>query len=397
MQWITTWGYDPMAYERFPIEACDETQCVVFWNNVEGKRARVRLSNAFSSEKLVLEWMRLAVADGDMIDVEHATPVTLGGSKKIELQAGQTVLSDEVQLSIPAGKRLAVVSYLRSEAHIETACSCFPQGNTVVTLWQGERKAIENWNAETPQARTGLLQIQPENQCFYGVAQVLVEGDDGVRTLACFGDSITHRSLWTAPLAKRLFARCPGSVSVVNHGVSGNRILRDDSPFSQYGKWFGPCGRDRFERDVFVGERVDCVTVLQGINDIFHPLAGDAPLSETVTADELIAGLSAMASVAHAHGATICGCTITPFKDAFGFWNAKAERVRTDVNEWLRRESPFDACLDFGLYLRDPSDPERMLPVYDCGDHVHPGAMGGERIAEQIDLELLTRLLSLKQ
>ena len=39
-------------------------------------------------------------------------------------------------------------------------------------------------------------------------------------------------------------------------------------------------------------------------------------------------------------------------------------------------------------YLRyiDPKNPDRMLPVYDGGDHLHPGDAGYKAMGEAIDL-----------
>lgn len=394
-RWITTWGYEPMDYSHFPIGAVEETQCIVFQNNASGDCVRILFSNAFSTESLSLEWVRIAEVDGNMIDLKNTAPVTLRGSSKIVLAPWQTVESDEIRLSVHAGKRLAILSYLGSRACVATACSCFPQDNTIVTRYPGERGYIDNWLAQPHAANTSLLENEPEHQCFYGVAQVSVEVGQSVKTLACYGDSITHRSLWTAPLAKRLYELYPGTVTMVNHGISGNRLLHDESPYSKYGKWFGRCGRNRFEQDVFSRGPVDCVMVQQGINDIFHPLSGDAPDSETVSSQDIIAGLMALADIAHARGARACCCTIMPFKDAFGFWNPNAEQTRAEVNNWLRSASTFDACFDFDLFIRDPEDPARILPDYDSGDHVHPGPLGGERIAAGIDLSMLAHLLSL--
>lgn len=47
-----------------------------------------------------------------------------------------------------------------------------------------------------------------------------------------------------------------------------------------------------------------------------------------------------------------------------------------------------DAVIDFDKLLRDPSDPSRLLPAYDGGDHVHPNDFGYRVMAEAIDLSL---------
>ena len=44
--------------------------------------------------------------------------------------------------------------------------------------------------------------------------------------------------------------------------------------------------------------------------------------------------------------------------------------------------------IDFEAALRDPGHPTRMLPRYDCGDHLHPSTEGYLRMGEIIDLSL---------
>jgi len=44
--------------------------------------------------------------------------------------------------------------------------------------------------------------------------------------------------------------------------------------------------------------------------------------------------------------------------------------------------------IDFEKALRDPAHPTRMLPEYDCGDHLHPSDRGYDRLGDEIDLKL---------
>ena len=43
---------------------------------------------------------------------------------------------------------------------------------------------------------------------------------------------------------------------------------------------------------------------------------------------------------------------------------------------------------DFDAALRDPDIPTQMLPVYDCGDGLHPSDRGYCCMGEVIDLSL---------
>jgi len=52
----------------------------------------------------------------------------------------------------------------------------------------------------------------------------------------------------------------------------------------------------------------------------------------------------------------------------------------------------FDAVIDFDRVIRDPDHPDRMLPAFDSGDHLHPSPAGYKAMAEAIPLSMLTRL-----
>jgi lysophospholipase L1-like esterase len=56
------------------------------------------------------------------------------------------------------------------------------------------------------------------------------------------------------------------------------------------------------------------------------------------------------------------------------------------VNEWIRSGKAFDGFIDFDKAVRDPSHPDRMLPAYDSGDHLHPNDAGYKAMAGAIDL-----------
>ena len=64
------------------------------------------------------------------------------------------------------------------------------------------------------------------------------------------------------------------------------------------------------------------------------------------------------------------------------------EDVRLAVNTWIRDSGAFDAVVDFDAGIRDPERPARMLPIYDCGDHLHPSDLGYNRMGDIIDLSL---------
>ncbi len=203
-----------------------------------------------------------------------------------------------------------------------------------------------------------------------------------------FRDSLTDGNLagldankrWPDELARRLVTRRGGrALGVMNQGIGGNRILHDVR---------GDSGLRRFDRDVLAQPGATHVIVLLGINDI---RSRTQKIEEVVTAKEMIGGLAQLALRAHAHDLKIFGGTLLTFEhETFnpGFYTPEGEAKRQAVNAWIRQSSAFDAVIDFEGALRDARHPTRMLPIYDCGDHLHPSDAGYQRMGEIIDLSL---------
>lgn len=63
--------------------------------------------------------------------------------------------------------------------------------------------------------------------------------------------------------------------------------------------------------------------------------------------------------------------------------------ARQAVNRWIRTSGVHDPVVDFDRALRDPADPQRLLPRYDSGDHLHPNDAGAEAMAAAVPLHVL--------
>lgn len=220
------------------------------------------------------------------------------------------------------------------------------------------------------------------------IARYVAAGGDrahGTPVVVAFGDSLTEGGgfvsrPWPAVLAERLARRPGGShIAVVNAGVSGNRLLRDEA---------GPSGLRRFRRDALDRAGVRWVVVLEGINDLGFAGSAD-PGAPRVTADELIAGYRQLIAQARGAGVKIYGGTLLPFEGtASGYFAPDKERVRQAVNAWMRTSGELDAVIDFDAAVRDPERPSRLRPAYDVGDHLHLNTAGQRAMGEAVDLAL---------
>src|SRR5262249_19501611 len=110
--WVGTWTASPQpASSPLPINGQTLRQIVRTCMGVEG--GRIRLSNAYGGEDVVLGAARVAVSAGGAAIVEATNRVLrFNGSPTITISAGTFVVSDPVRLRVPALGDLAVSMYL---------------------------------------------------------------------------------------------------------------------------------------------------------------------------------------------------------------------------------------------------------------------------------------------
>jgi lysophospholipase L1-like esterase len=130
---------------------------------------------------------------------------------------------------------------------------------------------------------------------------------------------------------------------------------------------------------------VKYVVIGLGINDIAMP-GSLTPATESISAENLIAGYRQLIARAHQRGIRVIGTTNPPFENSFltmpppnpaiTFFTPQKERVRQKVNDWIRTTGEFDGVVDLDEVLRDPSHPTQLLSSYDSGDHLHPNNAG---------------------
>jgi lysophospholipase L1-like esterase len=388
-RWVGAWATSPTtvpASDTTTFE--DQTLRQVVHLSVGGTSVRVRLSNEFGAQPLVIGEAHVAHRAGAAaaVDPRSDRRLTFGGRASATVPPGAPLLSDPVTLSVTADSDLVVSVHLPRRTPATTV-HAFP--------YQDGYVAAGNVTGSADLTPTAVLGK------WHFLTGVSVTGKPAA-TVVAFGDSITDGAettrganlRWPDVLARRLQAD-PGlrRWGVVNAGISGNRLLHDPNPpaghpAEAYANYFGQAALRRFDRDVLAQPGVEHVVVLLGVNDLGHP-GTSAPESERVTARDIIDAHRQLIARAHDRGLRISTGTITPFKnDAFGFFSAENEAARQAVNHWIRTSGEPDGVVDFDRALRDPADPERLLPAYDSGDHLHPNDAGMAALAAAVPLRL---------
>jgi lysophospholipase L1-like esterase len=382
--WVAGWGASPQAPTASNLSEHgfeDQTLRQIIFSGAGGAMVRVRLSNAFGAEPVRIAAASVAVQSrGPEIVPGTARALSFAGRRAVAIPAGRGVASDPVVLRVHSGTHLAVSLYF-----------AVPSG----PVTQHTQARQVNWvaaGARTLDTSARAFFIQTQSWYLLSGVDVLAPRRDRGAVVA-LGDSITDgvgasldaNARYPNDLT-RLFAARPGpTLSVVDEGIGGNRVLNATEC----------CGEGavaRFRRDVLGQPGVRDVILLEGINDIGQSQSR-GPLTAphtSISALQIVDGYARIIAMAHAAGLRIFGATLTPFHGA-RYWTPAGEAKREAVNTWIRTSGAFDGVIDFADAVAEPGDPEQLAPAFDSGDYLHPNAAGYRAMAHAINLAALLR------
>jgi lysophospholipase L1-like esterase len=370
-QWTGTWETAPSG--TAPALPGASIRNVVH-TSVGGSAARVRVSNRLGTAPLQLDAVTVALQEWGRPTSPNATPgslrvATFAGRRSVTIPMGQDMVSDPVDLPIPADANLLVSVHTPADSGPATYHRSAFQANFLAQ--QGDRTADEPGTAYTVTLGS-----------WYYVTGVDVLDAPAAGSVVAFGDSLTDGTgstssanrRWPDLLAARL-RTLPAHLrlGVLNAGISGNRLLLEAGG--------GPSALARLDADALSRAGVRTMIVLEGINDIKGTPEQRDPLAIEDAYRRIVAH-------AHARGIRVIGATITPY-GGYGAYTESREAVRLTVNAFIRNGALFDAVVDFDAVVRDPADPHRIRPAYDPGDHLHFNDTGMRALADGIDLGTL--------
>jgi lysophospholipase L1-like esterase len=424
--WVGTWATSPQATNSITFN--NQTLRMIVHTSIGGKKVRVRFSNAYGTVPLVIGAAHIALrapctviypgylyqppcptctpptgaiqppppggtcatADGSAIVPGSDRVLTFGGSPSIKVFPGAVMVSDPVNLNVPALTDLAVSFYLPNSfdttaGNLITRHGTAKQTSYISAPDAGDLTELTTWAAQAPTLVTS----------WYFLNTVEVSAPEQTGVIVALGDSITDANVstqdtnyrWPYELARRLngkYSKHP--MGVLDHGTGGDKVTWDAVTGVLGGN---DSGQHRFDRDVIAAPGVTHVIVLLGVNDLRNSPNDNADL--VVTADEVISGYKQMILRAHSSGIKIYGGTLTPWWMGIftgDNWTMEKWQKHEDINNWIRTSHAFDGVVDFDKCLADPNDPKNMLPIYDSGDHLHPGDAGYVHMGDCIDLDL---------
>ncbi|HEY2119247.1 MAG TPA: SGNH/GDSL hydrolase family protein [Candidatus Acidoferrum sp.] len=384
--WVASWGASqqiPEPQNALPsADLRDATVRQIFHLSVGGAALRVHVSNAFGKDALHFASIHLArplSPTSPAIDPASDRPLLFAGSAKVTVPPGAEFVSDPLDYASAPLSDVTVTFHLDAPPDTQTghpgsrATSYYVHGEAVSAATLVDAKHVDHW---------------------YQISEIDVQGALGGASVVALGDSITDghgatmngNDRWTDVLAARMQASAETrAIGVSNQGIGGNHLLTDG---------LGPNALARFDRDVLAPDAVRWLIVLEGVNDL-GGLARNGevtPAEHAVLVQRLIAAYQQIILRAHAHGLRVYGATITPYVGSDYYHPGPlSEADRQTVNQWIRAAGHFDAMIDFDAVVRDPEHLDRLLPAYDCGDHLHPSPAGYKAMGEAISLDLFAR------
>ncbi|MFE1930471.1 SGNH/GDSL hydrolase family protein [Streptomyces sp. NPDC059474] len=360
---VVTWA---ASADRLGDGTPDRGYRMVVHTSAAGSDLRIRLSNAFGDRPLTLDSVYAGVQkSGAELKPGSNRRLTFGGGHTITIPAGEVVFSDALPGSLPAATNLVISLHTPDASGPATGHGMAMQTSYTTQGDHTGEESATHWTDTT-------------GSWFY-LDAATVRTSAATGAVVALGDSITDgwqsttdlNRRWPDYLARRLEKAATGVRGVANEGISGNKVLADGA---------GQSALNRLDRDVLSLPGVRTVFLFEGVNDI--------KAHTGVTAADMIDGYRRIIARAHAAGKCVVGATVGPFK-GWSEWDAAAERVRQDINAFVRSSGEFDAVTDFDRVLRSPYDPERVLPFLDNGDHLHPNDKGMQAMADAVDLTAL--------
>ncbi len=425
--WLPTWGTAVMtlpatadAAKTLPIGKQAVTVRQIVHISQGGKRMRVTFTNEFGTTPLHIDAVHVAfLSTGSKIltNTDHA--LTFRGQAGVTIAPGQFVSTDAVTETVPIFSDVVISAVLPAQDLPAITYHAAAYATTFIV--PGDMAAAEQFLPPTalapglaapdvkaaaaaplsdkavvqtitnPNTNSGTDKQQDagvvQTTSWYFLKNVEVDRTKKSAAVIALGDSITDGAgstsetnrRWPDVLAPLLAAnKKTAALSVVNEGIGGNRILHEGA---------GPSAIDRFDREVLDQPGARYVLLLEGINDIGNMHRAPA---DTITGQQLIDAYTALANRAHARGLKFIPATILPYGGA-KYFSQDGEQIRQDVNTFIRTSPLFDGFIDFDKVTRDPQHPDRLLPKYDHGDHLHPSDEGYAAMGAAINLKLFRR------
>ncbi len=339
-----------------------------------GSGIRIRMSNLFGKEAYKIGSLTLSY-EGKIF------AITRDGKKSFSIEEGEQIYSDEVKADIKEGSSLQFRLYYLNEIidgnMIEEGCNWI-KGDVTYGTYDFDRIR-----------KPFLGKVLGSYNFVPCIDLIEVKTECDVNNIVAFGDSITALSRWTKPLNERLQETYGGRYVLLNSGISGNCLLYE--PEGIFAPVFGQKGVTRFERDVLELRDVKAVILALGVNDVSYY---NEKTKDIINKNNYVTAISDIVNRLHEKKIRVIMQVITPrlkVARTMGRYDMEMEKLRLQLNEWIRNTDIFDYVIDQEAIVRDEDENGYFFKEgLHQGDHLHPNTEGGKRMADAYDLKKLT-------
>lgn len=374
--WVGSWATAPMLVEPHNLPPdpglSNNTLRQIVRVSIGGDKIRLKLSNAYSKDSLVINAVSIALpADSCQVLPGSLAKLTFNANKGFVLAPGADIYSDPLDFNLKPNSLLAITLFYGKTTK---SVSGHPGSRTTSYLVRGD------------QTGNAVFQNPVKTDHWYTIMNIEVNAKKSSSAVAVMGNSITDgrgsgtnkQNRWTDILSTRLLSDPQTkNIGVLNFGIGGNCVIRGG---------LGPTALDRFDYNILSQNGVKWLIILEGINDIGGiRKAEDAP----ILAKQLTEAYEIMINKAHAKGIKVYGATILPFAKSF-YDTPFRQEARTYVNDWIRNSGKFDAVIDFDKAMVSEVPGVILTDMHD-NDYLHPNEAGYKRMGDFIDLNLFKK------
>ncbi|HEX2959715.1 MAG TPA: GDSL-type esterase/lipase family protein [Chitinispirillaceae bacterium] len=371
--WVGTWAAAPYKAQdanKPPVNFDNYTVRQLVKVSIGGDTVRVKFSNITCTQPVIINKVNIAISpDSSKSPVLQSsiTDLKFKGNAGVTINAKSEEYSDPVAFKLEPGKRLAITIYYKQCK--STADMTFHYGSRTNSYYlSGDKTTSADFGGSTTK------------EAWYTISAVEVLAPNSTAAVAFIGNSITdgnslHNGQWklTDAFAEKLLKnKGTEQVGVLNLGIGATMVTGESNGADP--------GVKRFDHDILQQSGVRWVVIFYGVNDI----------NANVNSTNIINGFKSMIQAAHAKNCKVYCATITPFK-GHDYYDAAGnhEKVRSEVNKWIRTDKSFDGYFDFDKIVRNPGsgDTTKLQQQYSA-DWLHPNAAGYKAIGESIDPKL---------
>ena len=350
--------------------------------NINGNAIRVRLSNLYGKNNGLIEHTTIAICnENGEIDSESIQDVLFSRGLKAKLPSGENTVSDLIHFQTHPGMYLALSYFMHKCGTSGTLI-----GNTVKVIHSKEDYSSMNFSSDPVNPMFEKLSHQPPQAVVPYFCGLDVYTEDNPIVISCLGDSITAQNMWLVPLKKRIYAEFSGKVILLNHGISGNRLVNDGKGI--LGRMFGEAAIKRLPMELSEDSGVTHLLCALGVNDVgMSKIVKDGSMSAP-TIEEFIKTYEKLIKEAKQQGSRVNAFTIYPA--VLDKENARVkEFARLQINQEMKKLD-FDKLIELDPILKNAKT-SGYKEGYCTKDNLHLNKKGGQVLADSIEIDWIEK------